>query len=400
MKYDFETLISKKGQGSYKWEIMYNKNPNVDDNIVPLSVADMELKIAPEITDGLKKYLDEAVIGYTGGYENYYDSVISWMKKRHNYIIEKDWIVTTNGVVNALNNLVKTFSKEGDGIIVMTPVYYPFYKVINNNNRKIVENKLINNDGYYTVNFEELEQLASDKNNNLMILCSPHNPIGRVWNTEELKKIADIMIKHNVTIISDEIHFDLIMPDNKHTVLSTISKEIEDKVVVCTAPTKTFNLAGIGISNIIIKNEEMRKKFKEQQEKSSDNVFFALGYKACELAYNYSEKWVDELLILIEKNSRYVQEFVNEYFNGIIASPLQGTYLQWIDFNVLGLIPAELEKFMNEKANLYMSEGYTFGNGGKGFERMNLAVNHEVIKKAMDRLYNAIKTEFPNIIKK
>ena len=258
-KYDFETLISKKGQGSYKWERMYKENPNIGDEIVPLSVADMELKIAPEIINGLKKYLDESVIGYTGTYDNYYNAVINWMEKRHNFKIEKDWIVTSSGVVSAIYDLVKAFTKEREGVIIFTPVYYPFYSAIKDNNRKIVKCELINDNGHYKIDFEKFKKLSENKNNKLLILCSPHNPIGRVWSKEELEKIGEIALKNDLIIISDEIHFDIIIPNNKHTIFQTISKKLSEITITCTAPTKSFNLAGIGISNIIIKNNKLWK---------------------------------------------------------------------------------------------------------------------------------------------
>ena len=398
-KYDFETLISKKGQGSYKWERMYKENPNIEDEIVPLSVADMELKIAPEIINGLKKYLDESVIGYTGTYDNYYNAVINWMEKRHNFKIEKDWIVTSSGVVSAIYDLVKAFTKEREGVIIFTPVYYPFYSAIKDNNRKIVKCELINDNGHYKIDFEKFKKLSENKNNKLLILCSPHNPIGRVWSKEELEKIGEVALKNDLTIISDEIHFDIIMPNNKHTVFQTISKKLSEITITCTAPTKSFNLAGIGISNIIIKNNKLRKKFYNEQSKSAAHVFAALGYKACELAYNESEKWFEQFLLLIDKNQRIVNKFFEEKFLNIKAPLIEGTYLQWIDFRALGLKKEELQKFFNEKAKVFMSEGYTFGDGGDGFERMNLAVPTHIIEESLDRIYSAIKKEYKNVCK-
>lgn len=399
-KYDFETTISKKGQGSYKWEQMYKKNPNISEEIIPLSVADMELKIAPEIIKGIKKYLESAILGYTGIYEDYYESVINWMKKRHEFEIKKEWIVTSPGVVSAIYDCVRAYTKEKDGVIIFTPVYYPFYNAIKDNNRKIVECELIENENnYYEIDFKKLERLAKKENNKLMILCSPHNPIGRVWTEEELKKIGDIALKHNIIIISDEIHFDIIMPGNKHNIFQKISKKFENITITCTAPTKSFNLAGIGISNIIIKNEKLRKKFIIEQGKSASHVFAALGYKACELAYTKSEKWFDEFILLIDKNQKLVNNFFENKFIGLRAPLIEGTYLQWLDFRALNLSKEELKNFMNEKAEIFMSEGYTFGKTGDGFERMNLAVPTKVIEDALNRIYIAIKENYPQFCK-
>ncbi len=397
--YDFETLLSRKGQGSFKWEAMYREVPNLSDDIVPFSVADMELKIAPEIREGLKKYIDEAILGYTGATDKYYEAVISWMKRRHNFDIQKEWIVTSSGVVSALFDSVKAFTEKEDGVIVFTPVYYPFYSAIKLNGRKIVECPLVENEGKYAIDFESFEKLAKEEKNTLLILCSPHNPVGRVWSKEELKKIGEIALENNLKIVSDEIHFDILMEGEKHTVLQTLSGELSEITVTCTAPTKTFNLAGIGISNIIIKNEKMRKKFINEQGRSSAHVFAALGYRACILAYTQAEEWFEEFLQLINKNQKTVNRFFEEKFTKLKAPLIQGTYLQWIDFRALGLRGEELKKFMNGKAQLFFSEGYTFGKNGDGFERMNLAVPTHILEKGLERLYKAIKENYPEFCK-
>lgn len=398
-KYDFETVISRKNQGSYKWEQMYKEYPDLPDDIIPFSVADMELQIAPEIKEGLKKYIDETVLGYTGANDNYLEIVVNWMKKRHNFDVKKEWIVNSSGVVSALYDAIKAYTEENQGVIIFTPVYYPFYSAITSNNRKIIDCPLIENNRNYTIDFQKFEEFAKDKNNRLLILCSPHNPVGRVWTKEELEKIGKIVLKNDLIIISDEIHFDILMKGQKHTVLQTISNEISEITVTCTAPTKTFNLAGIGISNIIIKNEELRKKFIKEQEKSSSHVFAALGFKACELAYTKAEKWFEQFLELINKNQQIVNEFFENKFTVLKAPLIQGTYLQWLDFRELGLKNKELKRFMNEKAKIFFSEGYTFGKNGDGFERMNLAVPTHILEKGLERLYNAIKQDYPEFCK-
>ena len=347
----------------------------------------------------MKKHLDEAILGYTGTYENYYEAVMNWMKRRHNFQIDKEWIVTSSGVVSAIYDSVKAYTEVGEGVITFTPVYYPFYGAIKDNDRKLIECELINNDGYYEIDFEKFEELAKEKNNRLFILCSPHNPVGRVWKKEELERIGEIALKNNLIIISDEIHSDIIMPGEKHIILQTISDELAEITVTCTAPTKSFNLAGIGISNIIIKNNKLRKEFSKEQGKSAAHVFAALGYKACELAYNESEEWFDQLVLLINKNQKIVNSFFEEKFIDIKAPLIQGTYLQWIDFRILGLRKEELKKFLNQKAKVFMSEGYTFGEGGDGFERMNLAAPTHIIEDALKRIYNAVKIDYPDICK-
>ena len=262
MKYNFIDVPSRKEAGSAKWRGMYSKNPNVGEDIIPFSVADMEFYNAPELVKGLKKYLDEPIFGYTGPTEHYYNSVINYMDKYHNYKIEKDWIVEIGGVVPALFHLVSALTNENDGIIIMRPVYYPFSMAIEQNNRKIENVSLIEKDGQYTIDFEELERVASLESTTCMILCNPHNPIGRVWTKEELIKIGDICLENNITLISDDIHFDFVMKGYEHTIITTLKEEYAKNTVVCTAPSKSFNLGGVQVSNIIIQNEELRNKFK------------------------------------------------------------------------------------------------------------------------------------------
>ena len=403
-KYDFETILSRKGQGSYKWEQIYEVLPELEDDIVPFSVADMELKIAPEITEGMKKYIDEAVLGYSGTYPKYYEAVIGWMERRHGFKVEKDWILCTPGVVSAIYVAIKAFAKENEGVITFTPVYYPFYSAITSNKRKLVdcglvESKNENGEAKYSIDFEKFEEFAKDKNNKILLLCSPHNPLGIVWSREDLEKIGKIAVENDLTVISDEIHFDIVMSGYKHTVFQTLSEELAEITITCTAPTKSFNLAGAGISNIIIKNEKLCKKFKAEMDKMSMHVFSTLSYKACELAYTESEEWLDEFLLLIDKNQKLVNKFFEERFVDLKAPLIQGTYLQWLDFRALGLKNKELADFMNKKSKIFFSEGYTFGKAGDGFERVNLAVPTKYLEKMLERLYKVLKVEFPQFCK-
>lgn len=403
-KYDFETILSRKGQGSYKWEQMYEVFPELEEDIIPFSVADMELKIAPEITEGLKKYIDEAVMGYSGTYPKYYEAVIGWMEKRHGFKVEKDWILCIPGVVSALYVAIKAFAKENEGVITFTPVYYPFYSAITSNKRKLVDCALIeskneNEQVKYSIDFEKFEEFAKDENNKILLLCSPHNPLGIVWSKEDLEKIGKIAVENNLIVISDEIHFDIVMPKHKHTVFQTLSDELSEITITCTAPTKSFNLAGVGISNIIIKNEKLRKKFKTEMEKAPIHIFSALPFKACELAYTEAEKWLDEFLILIDRNQKLVNNFFEEKFINLKAPLIEGTYLQWLDLRALGLKNKELKEFMNKKCKIFFSEGYTFGKAGDGFERINLAVPTKYLEKMLTRLYEVLKMEFPQFCK-
>lgn len=396
MKYDFETMVDRKNQGSEKWEMMYRMKPDVKEGVVPLSVADMEFKNAPEIINGLKDYLDKTILGYTTGTDKFYNSVINWMKRRHDFEIEKEWIVNTSGIVPAFFNAIRTFSNVGDGVIIMSPVYYPFYRAIKLQNREIVDCQLIEKDGYYTINYELIEELAKESKNKILLFCSPHNPVGRVWKKEELEKVAEIVLKYDLLLLSDEIHHDLIMPVYKHTVFQTISDELAEKTITFTAPSKSFNLAGMNLSNVIIKNKEIRDVFIKGLEEVNGGTFTALGYKSCEIAYNECEEWFEECLSVIDKNQRLLKEFFDTNFPNIKSRYIEGTYLQWVDFRALNLTNDELENLMVQEADLFLDEGYIFGEAGSGFERFNLAVPTKVLEESLNRLKNVLEKRIKN----
>lgn len=391
MKYDFETLISRKNQGSYKWEQMYEWNPNVADDVVPLSVADMEIKTAPEIVEGLKNFLDNAILGYTGQYPDFINAVKNWCEKQYGYTFEKSWLINTPGVVNAFYGAVNAFTEKGDGVIIFKPVYYPFSMAINENERELINCPLIEKNGFYTIDFEKFDELSKNPKVKLLIFCNPHNPVGRVWTKEELTKVTEICLKNNVIIVSDEIHCDLIMPGHKFTSMMTIKNGIEDKLITCFAPSKTFNLAGLATSNIIVPNEELRKKYFATLSVMKNTQVNILGYKACEIAYNKCENWLKELIQVLDKNQKLVKNFFEEKFPKIKAPLIEGTYLMWLDFRALNLSNEDLEKFMHLEAEFFTDEGYIFGEEGNGFERVNLAAPTHVIEKALVRLEEALK---------
>ena len=391
MKYDFETVVNRKGTGSDKWDSMYDRIPNAGDGIVPLSVADMEFVNAPEIKEGLKEYIDSTVLGYTGPTENYFESVISWMERRHGFSPKKEWFVTTAGVVPALKEMVMRFTEPSDSVLMLTPVYYPFYSSVESNGRKIVGSELILDGTEYRIDFDDFAAKAARPEVTLMILCSPHNPIGRVWTKEELLKICDICLENHVFIISDEIHFDLIMPGFEHVSLGTFEEKYLNNCAICTAPSKTFNLAGLQTSNIFIPNDEYREKMTAARGYFSLNIF---GYKACELAYGKCEKWLDELLLVLDENRKLVENFFAANLPEVRVHRLQGTYLMWVDFRAWGMSTEEQEKFMLERAQTALDEGYLFGEGGSGFERINIACPKKTLEAALWRIVNARKAIF------
>lgn len=389
MKYDFETLVDRSNCGSGKWDEMRKKKPDLSPGIVPFSVADMEFKNAPEIAEGLKEYMDTHILGYTSPTQAYYETVCAWMKAQHNWEVKPEQIICTTGVVPALFKLVETFCQPGDGVIVMPPVYYPFYMAVENHGCNIKRCPLIYENNTYSIDFALLEKIASESDSKMIIFCSPHNPVGRVWTREELKKVGDICKKHGVKIVSDEIHFDLIMPGHTHTVFSTV-EGMED-VIVCTAPSKTFNLAAMQTSNIVIPNEDDREKFRKVLGHSGPP---ALGLEACRIAYTHCKPWMDEVLQVIWDNYQFAVEFLREHLPEIKPIPLQGTYLMWLDCTAFGKTKEELEELTVQKAELFLDEGYMFGDEGIGFERVNLACPQWVLKAALERLEKAIKESF------
>ena len=297
--YDFETCPDRRKASSYKYINMLKKNPNVPEGIIPLSIADMEFKNAPEIAEGLKEYIDKNVLGYTAPTEGFLDAVSGWLKKRHGYDVNKDWIQLSDGVVPAICDLIRATTNERDKVIILSPVYGPFKKSIEINNRMAIEVDLINDGHRYTIDYEALEKAASDKDTRLIIFCNPHNPVGRVWTKDELLKVYEICISNNVFIVDDEIHNDLIMPGYEHTVMANIAPDAGKHMAVCIAPSKSFNLAGMQTSVVIIEDPDVKKAFDNSRFKGFRGVVNVLGMEACRLAYTGCEKWLDECIDVI-----------------------------------------------------------------------------------------------------
>lgn len=386
MSYDFTTRINRQPQNSSKWQGMRKHNPEVPEGIVPLSVADMELKNPPEITEGLKQFLDNRILGYTDAGEDYYTETVNWMQRRHHWTIDKDWLVLLPGVVTAINVAVRAFVQPREKVAILTPVYYPFKKTIEACGCRTVTSSLINQDGVYSINFEDLETKLADPEVKMLIFCSPHNPIGRVWTKEELMKVGELCLKHDILIVSDEIHFDLILPGHEHTVFASLSKELSDRMIVCTSVSKTFNLAGMQCSNIVISNPDLRAAYKATMSCYINGHLNIMAYEAATLAYRHCEGWLDELLELLETNRKTAVDFFAEHFPKAIVSPLEGTYLLWVDLRVYFTDQNEQEEFMTKKALLFLDEGYLFGEEGSGFERINLACPTSLLKESLMRL--------------
>lgn len=392
MKYDFETVVDRSGSGASKWDKMKKTNGDpVPAGIIPFSVADMEFMNPPEVREALKNWIDKYPLGYSVPRGSYYDAVVDWMKKRHNWDIKKEWISTTPGVVPALYVAVRTFLKPGEGAITMTPVYYPFGMSIEAGECKIANTELLKKGGHYELDFDDFEAKCKDPSNKLLIFCSPHNPVGKVWSKEELEKIGRICCDNGVLIVSDEIHNDIVRSDVKHTVFATVSEEFANNMIVCTAPSKTFNLAGMQCSNIITPNDEIRAKFDEGRMRFRQRGPAALGYLACETAYANCAEWADQMIEVVWKNYDYLKEFMAENFPQVEVFDLQGTYLAWLDCKSWGMTIEEQEKFMVDDCLFFTDEGYLFGEGGNNFERISLSCPTSALVEGLERIKKAAK---------
>lgn len=385
--YDFDKVIERKGTNSVK----YDGEKMQDSHMIPMWVADMDFETLPEVKEALVKRASHGIFGYATPTESYYQSVINWMKTRHHFDIQKEWIVTTSGVVGALKLAVRAYTQKGDAIMVMKPVYYPFDASIHLNERKVVECPLVFQDDHYECDFEVFEKQIVDHDVKMFILCNPHNPIGKVWTRDELYQIGKICQKHHVYVVSDEIHMDFIYAGNEHVPFYNVDPSFGEFSIICTAPSKTFNLAALQTSNIIIKNEDLREKFQKEKNASGMSDPNIFGLEACEAAYTYGAQWVDELVDYLSGNIAYMKEFFAERLPEIKVIDPQGLYLVWVDMRSLGMNKDELETFMLEKAHLWLDEGYIFGTGGEGFERFNVACPRSTLKQALEQLEKAIK---------
>ncbi len=387
MVYDFDTEIDRMPTSSVKWSLM-ERITGLDD-LMPLWVADMDFACPPEVVEALKKRVSHPIYGYTAPTEGYHAGLIKWMEKRNDWSgIEKDWILFTPGVVAGFSFAIQAFSQPGDNVIIQPPVYYPFKNQILNNGRQVIDNPLKIVDGNYEMDFEDLEEKIDEKTK-MIILCSPHNPIGRVWKKEELARLVEICTEKDILIISDEIHSDLILGDIKHTPTAIVSEEAMKRTVTLVAPSKTFNLAGMSTACAIIPDKKLRDGFKAVIGRNSthNNLF---GIIALDAAYNHGEAWLEELLEYLRGNLKYFEDFIAEKIPGLVVYPLEGTYLAWVDCTSLAMNDEELNDFMLKKAKLWLDEGTLFGVEGSKFMRFNLASPRSIIERALVSLEKAV----------
>ena len=392
MAYNFETVGKRYHTGSRKWNELLASGVREDEDIIPFSVADMEFETAPEIVTAIKEEVEHYVLGYANPTREYLDTVCRWMRERHGWDARPEWILPEHGIVDAFFNAVKIFTQPGEGVMLMTPVYYPMYRAVNDNSRVLVDCPLVYKGDRYEIDFADFERKATDENTKLLILCSPHNPIGRVWRRDELEHIAEICLKHHVLVLSDEIHFDLVMPGHRHIVYASLSEEAANNCIVCTAPSKTFNLAGLQTSNIFVPNPALREQYMAGLKRGNPNPKCnILGYRACEAAYKHSAPWLEQAIRVIDTNRKLVADFMAREFPQVQVIDLEATYLLWMNWRGLGLDSRELERINHQEARLFFDECYIFGAQGDGFERWNLACPTRYIREALERMKTAYK---------
>ena len=379
-----EYLVERKGTYSLKWDALDKRFGNAD--LISMWVADMEIKAPKEVIEALKERCEHGVFGYSYVSDEYYNSVINWLKEKHNYEIKKEWLRFTNGVVTAIYCFVNIFTKVDDAVLILTPVYYPFHNAVKDNNRKLITCDLKNTDGYFTIDYEEVEKKIVENNVKLFIQCSPHNPAGRVWKEEELAKILEICKKHNVLVISDEIHQDIIMKGYKHIPSAIVANgKYADNLITVSAASKTFNLAGLIHSNIIISNAELRKKYDEEIKKINQTEINILGMLATQVAYEKGSEWLENVKEIIEDNFNYLKTELNKHIPEITITNLEGTYLVFLDLRKI--IPIDkVKEFIQDKCNLAIDFGEWFGASFKGFIRINLATDPKIVKKAVESI--------------
>lgn len=383
----FDSVFNRQGTGSYKWDTTVPEGL-IECGAYPLSVADMEFRTAPEIREAISDYAKKGFFCYTDSDKEYRDAVREFMLRRHDFKIENEWITCVGGVVFAINTAIRAFTKAGEGVIIQSPVYYPFRNSIENNNRVVVDNPLVRVGNSYEMNFTQLDELASRDDVTLMLLCSPHNPVGRVWTKEELKRVGEICLKHNVVLLSDEIHFDILRKGQEHTVINNVDSSFVDNTVICTAVSKSFNLAGLGTSNIIISSNNLRERFRKQLATDGYSCINSVSRPATITAYTQCDYWLDEMNSYVESNINYVKSVIDT-IPCIDMLDCQGTYLVWLDMRKLGMNDEKLDLFLQNECGIIQDPGFWFGEGGKGYTRLNVACPRSVLESALSKLKSA-----------
>lgn len=387
---DFDTYVDRHNTMSIKYDFNIERGKPAD--ALQLWVADMDFGGPKCVREALVKLAETGIFGYSEADDEYVDALLTWLKNKFNWDAKSEWIVKTPGVVFALAMAVQALTNEGDGVLIQSPVYYPFFGVIEDNNRKVVENKLVLVDGHYEIDFEDLENKIIENNVKLVFFCSPHNPVGRVWTTDEITKVGEIALKHGVVVVSDEIHCDIVRKGYTHHIFDEAFPKLKDQLIVCTAPSKTFNIAGLQVSNIFIPNEDIRKKIVKQIDKAGYSQLNVAGLVACKAAYEGGEEWLKECKDYLEGNLAYIREFVKTNLPKVKLVEPEGTYFAWLDFSGLGLSYKEVSDLILNKAKVWLDEGEIFGEGGRCFQRIAYACQRSTLEEALNRIQTALGT--------
>ena len=386
-KYDFETIIDRRGTGCLKWDAWSRRGHAADD--LPLWVADMDFKTVPAAMDALVERVQHGVYGYTMATDGYYEAVQNWFATRHGWRPEREWFVKTPGVVFALAMAVTAFTQPGDAVVIQPPVYYPFRLMIQDNGRKMATSPLIYENGRYAMDYEGFERTLKESGAKLFILCNPHNPVGRCWSEEELRRIGEICLRHHVLVVADEIHADFARKGFRHVPYASLGEEFANNAVICTAPSKTFNLAGLQLSNIFIPNPDLRAAFKRTLGRTGYDEPSVFGVTATQACYEHGAEWLDQLKEVLDVNLGVLEAAVGR-MDGVRLVPLESTYLPWLDCSGLGLDDAGIKRLVEQDAKLWLDLGTMFGPEGSGFVRMNLASPTTMVEDACARLEGAV----------
>ncbi len=391
MKYDFDREIDRRGRNCLKYDFAAERGK--PEGLLPLWVADMDLPAAEEIKRALHEAVEHGIYGYSEVKEPYFHAVHDWMLKCHGWEVEREWMVKTPGIVYAIAAAVRAFTKEGDGVMIQNPGYYPFGQVVRDNGRVLADNTLREENGRYTMDYEDMERQIVDSGVKLFLLCSPHNPVGRVWTEEELRKLGEICLKHGVLIVCDEIHHDFVFPGHRHHVFAGLDERFREITVTCTAPSKTFNIAGLQVSNIFIADRALREAFVKEIDRTGYSQLNQMGLVACEAAYRYGRDWLDQLLVYLKGNLDFARDFINNEMPGVRLVEPEGTFLLWLDCRELHISDDELDRLVTERAKLWLDGGRMFGPCGSGYQRINMACPRATLEKALKQFAEALKIE-------
>lgn len=388
--FDFDKLTDRHGTNSLKYDFAVERGRPAD--VLPLWVADMDFPTAPCVQKALEKAVAHGIFGYTDTKPDYFDAVAGWFSRRFGFTPEPEWLVKTPGVVYALATAVRSLTEPGDGVAILSPVYYPFSEVVRDNGRTLVESRLLYEDGAYRIDFADLERKLAAPSVRLLLFCSPHNPVGRVWTRQELEQVGALCEKHDVLIVSDEIHCDFVWPGHTHHVFLTLSESLARRTVLCTAPSKTFNLAGLQVSNCFIPDPALREKFTQEKRRSGYSQSGTLGLVACQAAYTGGEAWLEALKTYLWDNMTFLRQTLAETLPQLRLVEPEGTYLAWIDCSGLGLDDAALQSFIVQKAKLWLDSGALFGAQDAQFQRINVACPRATLAQALEQLRTAVES--------